>query len=65
MEAAKIILSAAAFLLLIYQQAAAASDVIELDPTSFNKMLQSDDIWMVEFYAKLDNSVDGTHRRNN
>ncbi|EGD83311.1 Pdip5 protein [Salpingoeca rosetta] len=31
--------------------AAAASDVIELDPTSFNKMLSSDDIWMVEFYA--------------
>ncbi len=37
---------------LVGSASAAGSDVIELDPTSFQAMLKSKDVWMVEFYGK-------------
>lgn len=36
---------------LLCAPAAAASDVLELNPSSFKQMLASDDIYFVEFYA--------------
>jgi len=48
-----LLLAVAATSLLCGGAFAAQSDVVDLDPTSFPKMLKSDRLWMVEFYGGL------------